>query len=138
MSYLGYISAGQKNSLFFSSFGTANLIDLDSDWGRHPFNFNAHIPALCHLLFTHPHPLILTMPSNLTGPATDADVSGIDKFPVPDDQPAPVFPVHNPVARCTNLLHISCRIAGSDISVCRRKAAAMESKLTIRESESDV
>lgn len=73
------------------------------------------------------------MQSSSIGSATDTDVSGIAEFRVRADQSAPIPHIHTATFRRTNPHPPSRCIAGSDIPVRNKGAAAMEPQLTIGE-----
>lgn len=75
------------------------------------------------------------MPYSIIGFVNDANMSGITESCVPTNHPEPTTHFHISTSRQTNLLPLSCRIAGSAILAHRRKAAATEPQFTIGEQD---
>lgn len=75
------------------------------------------------------------MPSNSSGSATDVNASETAEFYVTAGGPTFVPPINTATSRPTNLLPPSLRVAGNDIPIRRREAAAMVLRITIGEPE---
>lgn len=103
-----------------------------------PLTFLTHKPGLkIATIYQLSHHIFIInfviMPLNFQGSANYASVLGMKEHRGPTDPLAPTVPIHTVTSFRTSLLPLSCCIAGGNIPVRRRKAAALELLYTTAE-----
>lgn len=94
-------------------------------------------PLFYSFPYVHHHFFLIAVQlSSSTVSATNASVFGIAESHVHAHQPAPMPPTCTNTSCRTNLLSSPSRISGSDNPICRRGAASIEPRDTIRDADS--
>lgn len=95
-------------------------------------SYNPHLFAIFSLLksvFLQLHNCIMSLDS--TRSVTDGNAFGISKDFVPAAPPGLIAPIHSATSCHVDILRLSCRIAQSDIFICRHEVAVMKPHFTI-------